>query len=55
MSTYSQLIQEWESFTNDNNLPKMCAEELLQSEIKNLKVWQINYIQNFIERWDSQE
>jgi len=52
---YNSLIDEFETFCKDNNLPHMSADELFHEKYEVLTYEQKSYILDFIERWEETE
>ena len=50
-----QLINEFQTFCSDNNLPQMSADELFAEKCDVLTKEQKSYILGFIERWEEAE
>ena len=49
------LIDEFEMFCKDNNLPHISADELFHEKYEVLSEEQKTYILGFIERWEESE
>lgn len=50
-----QLINEFQTFCSENNLPQMSADELFHEKYEVLTQEQKTYILDFISRWEEEE
>lgn len=56
MSLEKDLCDEYEKFCRINNLPKMCAHELVEeADERNLSSRQLAWLKDFIRRWEEVE
>jgi hypothetical protein len=54
-TNFDEMVEKYQTWLDENNLPQMSADELLVNESVNLTKEQRKYIQNFSNEWDEEQ